>query len=60
MADWITARLPTSTDADIHGMVRWGPQLPGMLISWQDVRVGEAWSRSAAWHPKPEHYGHGH
>jgi len=55
MADWITARLPTSADADIHDMVRWGPQLPGMLIPYQDLRDGEAWARSAAWQLEPEH-----
>jgi hypothetical protein len=41
---------PTETDADPFGMVRWGPRLPGMLIRWDEVRPGEQWAHSAAWH----------
>lgn len=50
--DWINHRLPTAADADEHGMVRWGPQLPGMLCRWDEVRAGEMWRRSSAWQPK--------
>lgn len=51
MTIWISDRLPTSADADLHGMVRWSPDLPGMLMPWQGVRPGERWTHSAAWRP---------
>jgi hypothetical protein len=54
MISWIRDRLPTAADADLHGMVRWNPMLPGMLIRWDEVRDGEQWSRSAAWQPPRE------
>jgi hypothetical protein len=54
MITWIRDRLPTAADADLHGMVRWNPMLPGMLVRWDDVRTGEVWSRSAAWQPPVE------
>lgn len=53
MTDWITARLPTAADADLHDLVRWDPRLPGMLIPWHQVRPGEAWQHSAAWSAAP-------
>jgi len=46
---WHCDRLPTADDADLHGMVRWGPDKPGLLMPWQDVRPGESWARTAAW-----------
>jgi len=46
---WISDRLPTSADADLHGSVRWGPRHPGLLCPWQDVRPGEPWRHSSAW-----------
>lgn len=55
MADWTADRLPTRNDADLLGMVRWGPRLPGMLIPWDEVRAGEQWAHSAAWRSGPEH-----
>ena len=45
---------PTAADADPLGMVRWGPQLPGFLIRWDEVRPGEQWSHSSALTPKPD------
>lgn len=46
---WHTTRLPTAADADLFGMVRWGPTHPGLLCRWDEVREGEAWSHSSAW-----------
>jgi hypothetical protein len=46
---WVTDRLPTLVDADPLGYVRWGPNYPGMLLLWDDVRLGEAWKHSSAW-----------
>ena len=46
---WTNDRLPTAADADLQGQVRWGPQHPGLLCHWSEVRPGEAWARSAAW-----------
>jgi len=51
MTQWITDRLPTAADADLHGMVRWGPNQPGLLCLWSEVRPGESWSHSSAWQP---------
>lgn len=51
MNHWITERLPTATDGDIFGMVRWSPSHPGMLCRWDEVRSGEAWQYSSAWMP---------
>jgi hypothetical protein len=48
---WHIDRLPTADDADLHGMVRWGPTTPGLLTHWRDVRPGEAWSHTSAWRP---------
>jgi hypothetical protein len=49
MTGWTTDRVPTSSDADPLGYVRWGPNYPGMLLLWNDVRLGEAWKHSSAW-----------
>jgi hypothetical protein len=49
MTNWIKDRLPTANDADLHGLVRWNPMLPGMLMRWDDVRPGEAWRHTSAW-----------
>jgi hypothetical protein len=49
MTEWIKDRLPTANDADLHGLVRWNPMLPGMLMRWDDVRPGEAWRHTSAW-----------
>ena len=49
MTTWITDRLPTADDADPQGQVRWGPNLPGMLIPFHQVRHGEPWTHSTAW-----------
>jgi len=46
---WIDDRLPAEADADLHGQVRWGMRMPGMLMPWDQVRPGEPWARSAAW-----------
>jgi hypothetical protein len=46
---WINDRLPTLEDADLHGMVRWGKNQPGMLMNWRGVRANEFWSHSSAW-----------
>jgi hypothetical protein len=54
MIGWINHRLPAASDGDLHGMVRWGPQLPGMLCRWQEVRKGEMWTHSSAWVADPE------
>ena len=51
MTNWITDRLPTPSDADPQGQVRWGPNLPGMLMPYQQVRLGEPWTHSSAWTP---------
>jgi hypothetical protein len=51
MTPWITDRLPSPADADLHGQVRWGPHHPGLLCHWADVRAGEAWTHSSAWRP---------
>jgi hypothetical protein len=51
---WIRSRLPTEADADLHGQVRWGPDKPGMLMTWHQVRYGEPWAHSAAWKKPPE------
>jgi hypothetical protein len=51
---WHVDRLPTADDADLQGLVRWRPDAPGLLMNWQDVRVGESWARTAAWQPQPE------
>lgn len=48
---WHTTRVPTASDADPFGMVRWGPTHPGLLCRWDEVREGEAWSHSSAWQP---------
>jgi hypothetical protein len=48
---WHCDRLPTADDADLHGLVRWRPDAPGLLMPWQDVRVGESWAHTAAWRP---------
>jgi len=45
---WISNRLPTQQDGDLHGMVLWGKQ-SGLLMEWHGVRPGEHWARSAAW-----------
>lgn len=47
----ITDRLPTPADADPQGMVRWGRDMPGMLMHWSEVRPGEPWEHSSAWRP---------
>jgi hypothetical protein len=49
MTNWICNRLPTEKDADIHGMVLWQPDRPGLLMHWSEVRPGEVWGRSSAW-----------
>jgi len=49
MTTWITDRLPTPSDADPFGQVRWGPNLPGMLLPYHQVRHGEPWTHSSAW-----------
>jgi hypothetical protein len=49
MTKWISNRLPTKEDADIHGMVLWRPDRPGLLMAWSEVRLGEIWARSSAW-----------
>lgn len=49
MAQWISDRLPTQQDADLHGQVRWNPKLPGMLMHWLGVRQGELWAHTSAW-----------
>ena len=54
MTGWISERLPAASDGDLQGMVRWGPQLPGFLCRWDEVRPGEAWQHSAAWVADPE------
>jgi hypothetical protein len=41
---WIRDRLPTEADADSLGMVRWGPDKPGMLMAWDQVRYSEPWT----------------
>jgi hypothetical protein len=51
VTQWHTDRLPTADDADLHGMVRWGPTTPGLLMQWQDVRPGEPWSHTSVWRP---------
>ena len=51
---YTTDRLPTPADADPLGMVRWGPNHPGLLCPWQDVRPGEPWAHSSAWRPTAE------
>lgn len=48
---WHHDRLPTRADADLHGMVRWRPDAPGLLMRWDEVRPREAWARTAAWRP---------
>ena len=48
---WIHDRLPTEADADSLGMVRWGPDKPGMLMAWDQVRYSEPWTHSSAWRP---------
>lgn len=45
----ITDRLPTADDADLHGLVRWDPRLPGMMVRWDTVRLGEAWCHTSSW-----------
>lgn len=55
MTNWVTGRLPTVADADLHGLVRWGQRHPGLLIHWAQVRSGEAWAHSSAWQPRQEH-----
>lgn len=54
---WTVDRVPGAADADLQGMVRWGPQHPGLLAHWSDVRLGEPWQHSSAW--RPENSGHG-
>ena len=51
MTTWITDRLPTADDADPDGKVRWGPNLPGLLMHWQGVREREPWTHSSSWRP---------
>lgn len=51
MTTWHTDRLPTAADADLHGLVRWSPHHPGLLVPWHNVRHGEPWTHSAAWRP---------
>jgi hypothetical protein len=46
---WHADRLPTAADADPFGQVRWGPQHPGLLCHWSEVRSGEQWTHSSAW-----------
>lgn len=59
MTRWIADRLPAAADGDIHGMVRWGPLQPGLLMPWQDVRPGESWAHTTAWRPQQEGAGRG-
>lgn len=59
MSYWTADRLPTADDADLHGMVRWGPLQPGLMMPWQDVRRGEQWARTSAWQPPAEGSEHG-
>lgn len=49
MTGWIVDRLPAESDGDLQGMVRWGPNLPGLLCRWDEVRECEPWRHSAAW-----------
>lgn len=51
---WIRSRLPTQQDADPFDMVRWGPDKPGLLMIWHQVRYGEPWTHSSAWRPPLE------
>jgi hypothetical protein len=59
MSHWIADRQPTAEDADLHGMVRWGPLRPGLLMPWIDVRPGEQWAHTTAWQPPAEAPEHG-
>ncbi|MGA1713052.1 MAG: hypothetical protein ACO4CS_17345 [bacterium] len=59
MSIWINNRLPTLEDADLHGMVRWGKDKPGMLMHWKGVRANEFWSHSSAWKRPPACYSEG-
>jgi hypothetical protein len=49
VAEWHRDRLPTAADADLHGLVRWGPNHPGLMMPWHDVRPGESWTHTSAW-----------
>jgi hypothetical protein len=52
VTDWIQDRVPAAEDADLHGMVRWGPRMPGLLMRWDEVRPGEPWQHTSAWVPR--------